>query len=162
MHKRLYSFLETKNCFFPTQFGFRLNLSTNNALMSMTENIQTQLDEKNIALEFLLVSKSFWYSRSQYATKKTRLLRHRWHSQWMVLLLPQEKETVCQYTKWNVLSQRNFNRSSTGISFGSTPLPHLYKWPATKVGVLSWGLNWWTSTLEQTSSADKNAKYAPN
>ena len=34
MHKRLNSF-----------FGFRLNVSTNNALMSITENIQTQLDK---------------------------------------------------------------------------------------------------------------------
>ena len=45
MHKRLYSFLETQNCFYPAQFGFQLNVSTNNALMSIIENIQTQLDE---------------------------------------------------------------------------------------------------------------------
>ena len=45
MHRRLYSFLETQNCFYPAQFGFRLNLSTNNTLMSITENIQTQLHE---------------------------------------------------------------------------------------------------------------------
>ena len=45
MHKHLYSFLETQNCFYPAQFGFRLNVSTNNALMSIIENIQTQLDE---------------------------------------------------------------------------------------------------------------------
>ena len=43
MHKRLHSFLETQNCFYPAQFGFRLNVSTNNALMSITENIQRQL-----------------------------------------------------------------------------------------------------------------------
>ena len=34
MHKRLYSFLETQNCFYPAQFGFQLNVSTNNTLMS--------------------------------------------------------------------------------------------------------------------------------
>ena len=45
MHKCLYSFLEARNCFYPAQFGFRLNVSTNNALMSITENIQKQLDE---------------------------------------------------------------------------------------------------------------------
>ena len=45
MHKRLYSFLETQNFFYPAEFCFRLNVSTNNALMSITENIQTQLDE---------------------------------------------------------------------------------------------------------------------
>ena len=49
--------------------------------------------KENIALEFLLISKSFWYSRSQYSTKKTRLLWHKGHNQWMVLLLPQEKKS---------------------------------------------------------------------
>ena len=45
MHKRLYSFLETQNCFYPAQFGFQLNVSTNNALMSIIVNIQIQLDD---------------------------------------------------------------------------------------------------------------------
>ena len=47
MHKQLHSFLETQNCFYPAQFGFRQNVSTNNALMSITENIKTQLDRGN-------------------------------------------------------------------------------------------------------------------
>ena len=29
MHKHLYSFLETQNCFYPAQLGFRLNVSAN-------------------------------------------------------------------------------------------------------------------------------------
>ena len=45
MHKRVYSFLEQQNCFYDAQLGFRLSLSTNNALMSITENIQSQLDQ---------------------------------------------------------------------------------------------------------------------
>ena len=60
MHKRLYSFLETQNCFYPAQFGFRLNVSTNNALMSIIENIQTQLDEgKYCAGVFVDLKKAF-------------------------------------------------------------------------------------------------------
>ena len=60
MHKRLYSFLETQNCFYPAQFGFRLNVSTNNALMSITKNIQTQLDEgKFCAGVFVDLQKAF-------------------------------------------------------------------------------------------------------
>ena len=39
MYKRVYSFLEQQNCFYNVQFGFRLGLSTNNALMLITENI---------------------------------------------------------------------------------------------------------------------------
>ena len=46
MRKRLHIFLETQNCFYPVQSGFRLNVATNNALMSITENIQTHLNEK--------------------------------------------------------------------------------------------------------------------
>ena len=60
MHKRLYSFLETQNCFYPAQFGFRLNVSTNNALMSIIENIQTQQDEgKYCARVFVDLKKAF-------------------------------------------------------------------------------------------------------
>ena len=60
MHKRLYSFLETQNCFYPAQFGFRLNVSTTNALLSITENMQTQLGEgKYFAVVFSDLKKAF-------------------------------------------------------------------------------------------------------
>ena len=55
MHKRVYSFLEQQNCFYDAQFGFRLSLSTNNALMSITENIKSQLVKTNFAQECLLI-----------------------------------------------------------------------------------------------------------
>ena len=45
MHQRLNQFLEENECFYSHQFGFRLNISTNNALMSIIENIQTRLDD---------------------------------------------------------------------------------------------------------------------
>ena len=57
MHKRVYSFLEQKNCFYNAQFGFRFSLSTNNAL---TENIQSQLDQnKFCAGVFVDLKKAF-------------------------------------------------------------------------------------------------------
>ena len=40
MYKRLYSFLEGRNCFYPYQYGFRSNHSTKNALIKITEQIQ--------------------------------------------------------------------------------------------------------------------------
>ena len=49
MHKRLDFFLEQYNCYYPFQFGFRLNYSTNSALMSIVENIRTQLDNGEFA-----------------------------------------------------------------------------------------------------------------
>ena len=42
---RLNLFLEIRRCYHLFQFGFRLNFSTNNSLMSIAENIQTQLDD---------------------------------------------------------------------------------------------------------------------
>ena len=48
IHKRLNHFLEQHKVFYTLQFGFRLNNSTNNALMSITENIQTHLDKNEL------------------------------------------------------------------------------------------------------------------
>ena len=60
MHKRVYSFLQQQNCFYNAQFTFRLSLSTNNALMSLTENIQTELDQnKFCAGVFVDLKKAF-------------------------------------------------------------------------------------------------------
>ena len=49
MHQRLKKFLEKKNCFYDLQFGFRLNLSTNNDLLSIIENIQTDVEDGDFA-----------------------------------------------------------------------------------------------------------------
>ena len=47
IHKRLYLFLEQHNHLYPYQFGFRIDYSTNNALMTIVERIQKQLDAGN-------------------------------------------------------------------------------------------------------------------
>ena len=49
IYQRLNQFLEKNECFYPYQFGFRLNTTTNNALMSINENIQTRLDDNEFA-----------------------------------------------------------------------------------------------------------------
>ena len=48
IHKTLNLFLEQHKVFYALQFGFRLNTSTNNALMSITENMQTHLDKNEL------------------------------------------------------------------------------------------------------------------
>ena len=45
MHKRLNAFLEKKEIYYNFQFGFRSNFSTNNALLSIVESIQSYLDK---------------------------------------------------------------------------------------------------------------------
>ena len=60
IHKRLNHFLEQHKVFYALQFGFRLNTSTNNALMSITENIQTHLDKNELtAGVFIDLRKAF-------------------------------------------------------------------------------------------------------
>ena len=49
MHQRLNFILEQYNCYYPFQFGFRLNYSTNSVLMSTVEKTQTQLDKGEFA-----------------------------------------------------------------------------------------------------------------
>ena len=60
IHKRLNNFLEQRKVFYALQFGFRLNISTSNALMSITENIQTNLDKNELTLRvFIDLRKAF-------------------------------------------------------------------------------------------------------
>ena len=55
MHQRLNFFLEQYNCYYPLQFGFRLNYSTNNsALMPVVENIQLNSIMVNLPLVLLI------------------------------------------------------------------------------------------------------------
>ena len=44
MFKRLYNYLDSTNIFYPLQFGFKQNHSTNHALISMTESIRNTID----------------------------------------------------------------------------------------------------------------------
>ena len=50
MFKRLYTFLETNNCIYDLQFGFRQKHSTNHALLSMTQQIRDIIENGNIAI----------------------------------------------------------------------------------------------------------------
>ena len=60
MHQRLNKFFEETNCFYNLQSGFRLNLSTNNAVLSIIENIQTDLDNGDFAAGvFIDLKKAF-------------------------------------------------------------------------------------------------------
>ena len=60
MHQRRNKLLEETNRFYNLQFGFCLNLSTNNALLSIIENIQTDLDNGDFAAGvFIDLKKAF-------------------------------------------------------------------------------------------------------
>ena len=60
LHKRLNVFLEKKQIYYNFQFGFRSNLSTKNALLSIVESIQSHLDKnKFCAGVFVDLKKAF-------------------------------------------------------------------------------------------------------
>ena len=112
---------------------------------------------KILCWSFCWSQKSFWHSNHNTILRKLnqygiRGIANEWFCSYLM-----KKKTICQYTKY-VLSQRNFNRSSTGIRSWPTPLPHLYKWPAQK---------WWIlknipTTLLMTQALYKTSKQRSN
>ena len=46
MFSRMHKFLEEFNCIYELQFGFRAKHSTNHALIDITENVKSALDNK--------------------------------------------------------------------------------------------------------------------
>ena len=60
MFSRLYMFLETYNCIYNNQFGFREKHSTNHALISITQKIKDAIDNDKIAIGiFIDLQKAF-------------------------------------------------------------------------------------------------------
>ena len=60
MYVRLYKFLNTHNCIYEFQFGFRVSHSTNHALISLTEDIRNDLDNKHfVGGVFIDLQKAF-------------------------------------------------------------------------------------------------------
>ena len=60
MFKRLYNFLETYNCIYNLQFGFREKHSTNHAILKITHEIKEAIENDNIAIGiFVDLQKAF-------------------------------------------------------------------------------------------------------
>ena len=58
--------------FYNAQFGIRLTLSTNNALMSITETVQSELDQKKFCSGvFVDLKKAFYTVDHEILLKKT-------------------------------------------------------------------------------------------
>ena len=95
MHQRLNKFPEESNCFYNLQFGFRLNLSTNNVLFSTIENIQTDLDNGDFAAGvFIDLKKVFDQSVMIFYSKSLKLWCERIIERLVPVLLKKQK-TIC-------------------------------------------------------------------
>ena len=123
MHKRVYSFLEQQNFFYNAQFGFRLSLSTNNALMSITENIQSQLDQnKFCAGVFVDLKKAFDTVDHEILLKKPSHYGIRGiANEWFCSYLTKRKQYVIIGNQVSTL-----NEISTGVPQGSVLGPLLF------------------------------------
>ena len=62
VHKRLYSFLEKNYLLFEQQYGFRNKLSTNHALIDITNRIQEACDNGQFTCGIYVDFKKAWHS----------------------------------------------------------------------------------------------------
>ena len=73
MYTRLYKFLEKYSCLYKKQFGFKNSLSTNHALISITEKIKKSLDNNEYSSGvFLDFQKTFDTVNHEILLKKLR------------------------------------------------------------------------------------------
>ena len=121
--RRLNLFLEQHRCFYTFQFGFRLNFSTNNALMSIVENIQASLDDGNFAAGvFVDLKKAFDTVDHDILLKKLehygiRGITNDWFSSYLKGRKQYVTVNGCTSTKKSVL---------TGVPQGSVLGPLLF------------------------------------
>ena len=101
MHQRLNELLEQETCFYSLQFGFYLNSSTNNVLMSTIKDIQT------CCRGFWWLEKSFWYNWPWYAHWKTGSWWFRRVAKDRFIMLPGVEETTFSNWKWNINNEIN-------------------------------------------------------
>ena len=103
MHKKLYSFLEQPNCFYNAQFCFRLY--TNNALMLITVNILSQLDQNKFCTgAFFDLKKAFDSVDHEILLKALSHYGIRGiANEWFCLHLTKRKR--CYYWKSNINSK---------------------------------------------------------
>ena len=96
MHKRLNEFLGNNECFYPHQSGFRLNISTNNPLISIIENIQTRLDDIEFAAGvFYDIKKAFDTVDDKILIRKHEHYKVRGTAKdWFCLYLGNRKQVV--------------------------------------------------------------------
>ena len=78
MYTRLYKFLEKYSCLYKKQFGFKNSLSTNHALISITEKIRKSLDSNEYSCGvFLDFQKTFDTVNHEISYKKLHHYRIR-------------------------------------------------------------------------------------
>ena len=58
MHKRLMEFLNEQNIIYCKQYGFCKGFSAAHAIINLTDNMESAIDNKHLSVEFLLTCKT--------------------------------------------------------------------------------------------------------
>ena len=123
MYKRLYTFLEENNSFYPCQFVFRSNHSTNSAIIEITEQIRKACDKGIFACGiYLNLKKAFdTVNHNELHTKLEHYGIKRNANYWLLSFLTDRKE----YT--NVTGKDSNSQEIThGVLQGSVLGPLLF------------------------------------
>ena len=128
MHKQVYTFLEQQNCFYNAQFGFCLCLSPNNALMLITETIQSQLDQnKSCTGVFVDLKKAFDTVDHKILLKKLSHYGFRGiTNEWFCSYLTKRKQYFIIQNQVSTLNKIP-TEVPQGSVFRTTGLPYLHK-----------------------------------
>ena len=122
MHQRLNKFLEENNCFYNLQFRFCLNLSTNNTLLSIVENIQTDQDNGDFAAGvFIDLKKAFDTVDHDILLQKLKYYGVRIIERLVPILLKNRKQFISISN-----STSNTNKITTCVLQGSVLGPLLF------------------------------------
>ena len=123
LYNRLYSFLEEKSILSSSQYGFRKNISTSDALLDLTCNIHQSFNEKKYLLAvFLDVKKAFDSVDHSLLIRKMSMLGIRGNS---LNLFKSYLNDRHQYTVINS-AKSSMNKIEIGVPQGSVLGPLLF------------------------------------
>ena len=127
IHKRLNVFLEKKQICCNFQFGFRSNFSTNNALLSIVESIQSHLEKNNFCARVFVDLKKAFDTIDHHINLNIMVSEG---SLWMVFILSEEQSTICLNWQRFFNHYRIANGCSPRLSARSSSLFTFHKWPS--------------------------------
>lgn len=127
VYKRMYGFLQSNNILYESQYGFRSNMSTVDAITELIGSIIKNLDQKKFSLVIYLdLSKAFDTVNHKILLNKLyhygiRGVCHDWFKDYLT-----DRKHKVKIQKDDKITYSNFNSISTGVPQGSVLGPLLF------------------------------------